>query len=103
MHKVVAHHFGGGVYAKHVEIPEDYMVFQHKHKFDHLSILASGCAIVGMDGHNEIYYAPAVIEIKAGVEHAVTAVNGPAVWFCIHATNETNEENIDAILIEAAN
>lgn len=99
--KVISHHFIGGVYCKEIEIPENHIVTSHKHVFDHMSVLTSGCVIVDTgEEKTETYFGPAIIEIKAGINHSVTAVNGPAHWLCIHATDETDVEKIDESLIE---
>ena len=72
---------------------------QHVHKYDHMSVLTEGCAIVWKGDEQTTYYAPAIIEIKAGIKHSVQAVNGRVVWLCIHATQETSKDNIDEVLI----
>lgn len=97
---VQAHHFIGGVYAKEVIIDDGFEVKQHVHKFDHMSVLVEGCAIVWQGDEQKTYYAPSVIEIKAGIEHSVQAVNGKVVWLCIHATNEVDSEKVDEVLID---
>lgn len=101
--KVIKHHFIGGVYGKELLIPDGEDVVSHKHNFDHMSVLAKGCVIVEVGGTQSTYYAPAVIEIKAGIEHSVLAVNGDAHWLCIHATEETDETKIDETLTATAN
>jgi quercetin dioxygenase-like cupin family protein len=98
--RILKHSFGGGVYCKLMEIEDGREVPTHKHKFDHLSTLFSGCCIVEANGQQETYYAPDVITIMAGVVHTILAVNGPVVWGCIHATDETDADNIDETLIE---
>ena len=45
------------------------------------------------------YTGPACITIKAGIPHGVLAVTD-IVWFCVHATNETDAEHIDHALIQ---
>lgn len=100
MIEVIGHHFAGGVYAKAMRIPEDFEVVSHKHNYDHLSILAEGCVIVEVDGKQETYWSPAVIEIKAGAEHSVTPVNGPALWYCVHSTDCADPEKVDQVLIK---
>ena len=65
-----------------------------------MSVLAEGCAVVWQGDSQETYYAPAIINIKAGVQHSVEAVNGRVVWLCIHATDETDESTVDEVLIE---
>lgn len=97
---VLAHNFFGGVYAKTCVIEEGFEVKQHAHNYDHMSILSEGCAVVWRDGEQETYYAPAVIKMPAGVEHSIEAVNGRAVWFCIHKTDETDVTKVDDVLIQ---
>jgi quercetin dioxygenase-like cupin family protein len=94
----VKHHFSGGVYAKQMFIPKGYVAATHKHNYSHLSILALGQVIVSTDDSVESYNAPACIEIQAGTHHKIEALQD-CVWFCIHATDETDEDAIDAVLI----
>ena len=97
---VISHHFSGGVYAKKCIIKNGHEVAQHIHKFDHMSLLAKGCVVVHTAEKSDVYYEGEVIEIKAGIAHSVEAVNGDALWFCIHATNETDESKVDDVLIQ---
>jgi quercetin dioxygenase-like cupin family protein len=94
----VQHHFADGVYARQMLIPKGHVAASHKHVYTHLSILASGQAIVSTNNSVETYTAPACIEIKAETYHAIEALQD-CVWFCIHATNETDEDEINAALI----
>ena len=98
--EVVGHHFIGGGYAKEMRIPEDYEVVSHKHAYDHMSVLTSGCVIVEAEGRQETYWSPAIIEIKAGIEHSVRPVNGPAHWLCIHKTDCTDAARVDEALVQ---
>lgn len=100
MIEVIKHHFFGGIYAKEMKIPDHYTVVSHEHTYDHLSILSQGSVVVEVDGEVKIYHAPAVIEVKAGLSHAVTPLYGDAYWFCIHATDCTDESKIDDVLIK---
>ena len=99
---VISHHFYGGLYCKHMIIQEGCTVVSHSHKFDHMSILSNGVVMVEADGVTEIHAAPAVIEIKAGVNHSVTPAPGygDAVWMCLHATDCLDESLIDEVLID---
>ena len=97
MHLV--HHFGGGVYAKETHFSKNVAMDQHVHKHDHLSILASGRAMVCVDGASEIHTGPACITIAAGKAHTVVALTD-IVWYCIHATDETDPDQVDYTLIK---
>lgn len=93
------HHFSDGLYAKEMHIPEGYSAVQHKHTYNHLSILAKGKVIVMFDDHWQTYEAPACIEIKKGINHAITALED-SVWFCVHHTFETDESKVDEVIIK---
>lgn len=98
----IAHHFGGNAYAKETKIPAGLRLEQHKHNFDHLSILAAGVVLVEVDGVVTERHAPQCILITAGKAHAVTAVTD-TVWYCVHGTDCTDPEQIDHELTHAAN
>ena len=94
----IAHFFSEGVYAKQMLLLENHSAPTHVHKYDHLSILAHGRVVIAVDGKQLIYSAPACIEIKAGQEHSILAVED-SVFYCIHATNEKDVNKIDETLI----
>lgn len=94
----IQHHFSSGVYAKQATIPKGSFVIQHRHKHDHMSILASGKVIVYVDEDEKEYTAPACITIEAGKNHGVEALED-SVWFCIHATEETDCNKVDQVVI----
>jgi quercetin dioxygenase-like cupin family protein len=99
----MVHHFAGGVYAKQTRIPAGVALEQHVHNYAHLSILASGTVLVqrGPGGGIEQHTGPCAIHIPAGVMHTVQAVDA-AVWFCVHATAETDPAKVDATLMVPA-
>lgn len=93
-----AHHFSDGLYAKQMVIPAGHVVGSHAHGYSHLSVLAVGDVSVEADGVLTEMSGPCCIEIKAGVVHRVFAKTD-AVWFCIHATEETDVNKIDEVLL----
>lgn len=95
----IVHNFSDGLYAKQMTIPKGFAAGQHAHTFSHLSILAKGKVIVKTDTDECVYNAPACIEIKKETNHMITALED-AVWFCIHATDETDVDCIDEMLIQ---
>ena len=95
---MINHHFGAGVYAKETLIPAGHVLVQHKHKFDHLSILASGSIELMTDGERKIVHAPACLTIEANKHHGVKSITD-VVWYCIHATECTDTDEIDEVLI----
>jgi quercetin dioxygenase-like cupin family protein len=95
----IEHHFSENLYAKQINLDAGNIVVQHKHKFDHLSILAKGKVIVLFDEDATEYTAPACINIVKGVDHAIKALEN-SVWFCVHATDETDATKVDKVLIQ---
>ena len=94
----IEHFFSDGVYSRKMTIPQGVQVPTHKHKFNHMSIVASGKVQVTVDGETKEYVAPAQIEIKKDQVHTVYALE-ETVWFCIHATNVVDADEIDHELI----
>jgi hypothetical protein len=90
----VKHCLADGLYAKKVRIPAGNTLAQHMHIYSHLSILASGVAVVEVDGVSTEYVGPCDIFIAAMKHHAVTAKT-ESTWYCIHATTETDLEEVD--------
>ena len=95
----IVHHFSDGLYAKQMVIPEGHVAVSHQHNYDHLSVLASGKVLLKTDTWDKVYTAPACINIEAGINHAIIALED-SVWFCIHATDETDETKVDEVLIK---
>jgi len=92
------HNFSDGLYAKEMTMPSGYVAYSHSHPYSHLSILAKGRVIVRTDSYNQEYVAPACINIEANTYHQIESLED-CVWFCIHATDETDENKIDEVLI----
>lgn len=95
----VVHNFSDGLYAKQMFVPQGYVIGTHAHTFSHLSILAKGKVVVRTDEGFAEYTAPTCLEIKEGIHHAIEALED-TVWFCIHATDETDVNKIDEVLIK---
>ena len=93
------HHFSDGVYAKQVHIPKGTCLASHAHVYSHLSILAIGDVEVSVGGNITRYLAPAVITIERDTVHQVHALTD-SVWFCVHATDVTNPDLVDDVLIK---
>lgn len=96
----VVHHFAGGLYCKETRIPAGVKLTQHRHSFDHLSVLAHGRVLLTVDGVTTEHTAPAFLTIAAGKEHEVTSLTD-TVWGCLHATECTDPELVDQQLVAA--
>lgn len=81
----IKHHIGADVYIREGLLKQGERIEKHTHNYDHFSILGSGAVTVLVGGVMYPFYAPALIEIKAGMQHEVLAMTD-ATWFCIHGT-----------------
>lgn len=91
----IEHHFGGGIYAKETRMPAGIVLAQHRHKHDHLSVLASGSVMVEVEGVRRVLRAPATIVIEAHRHHLVRALTD-SVWFCIWPNEaDTDQQRIE--------
>lgn len=100
----IRHHFVGqddakGIYAKETRIPAGMWLRQHRHAYDHLSILASGYVRVELDRETHLLSGPAAFTVRKGQSHKVTAITD-AVWFCIHPTDETDADKVDDVILQ---
>lgn len=98
----VRHHMpddGSGVYIKEVVIPAGVVLGMHAHSFTHKSALCSGRVRLTTDGCARELNAPVVLHMPQGVSHQIEALT-PAVWLCIHATDEDDAEKIDSALMD---
>ena len=95
---MIQHHFSSGVYAKETRIPAGFVLVQHAHKHDHLSILASGSVELVVDGVKSVVHAPSCLTIAAGKHHGIKSLTD-VVWYCVHATDCTDENEVDETLM----
>ena len=99
---MIQHHFSSGVYVKETRIPVGFVLVQHAHKHDHLSILASGSVELVVDGVKSVVHAPGCLTIAAGKHHGIKSLTD-VVWYCVHATDCTDENEVDKTLIVSDN
>lgn len=95
----IQHYFSGREYAKKMILPAGHYAETHIHNYDHLSILAAGDVLVTINGKITRYSGPDCITIPAASSHRIDAITD-SVWFCVHATNETDPEKMDSVLIK---
>src|SRR5947207_5563289 len=93
----IEHFFSGREYAKKMTLPAGHYAETHSHNYDHLSVLASGSVKVTLDGIDSEHTGPTCLVIRANAMHRIEAITD-SVWFCIHATDETDHEKVDAVL-----
>ena len=74
---------GAGILVKQVLIPKGMQVVQHKHKYEHLSILQYGKVTLITDEYTKELCGPDSIVIPADTHHMVIA-HTDSMWLCVH-------------------
>lgn len=75
----------------------------HVHTYDHVHVLVRGSVVIGIEGKETRYDAPAYIYMSAGQRHSVTAAVDDTLGLCVHALRkqDRSEEPIDPASIPA--
>lgn len=92
------HHFGGGVYARELIIPEDTVLTGKMHTHEHLNIMVRGDITVYTETGEKRISEPCVIVSRPGTKRA-GYTHKETVWITLHATPETDLDVIEKIFI----
>lgn len=86
-------HEADGLITKEMHIPAGIAMGKELHDYSHQSFLVKGRIKLHRDDSVEEMEAPRILNIKAGVWHAVEAVTD-TIWYCTHNTDyaEHNEK-----------
>jgi hypothetical protein len=93
-----SHTFGGGMYARTIEIPAGTLLTGEIHKFEHLNIVSKGRISVLTENGVQHIEAPCIMASPPGTKR-VGYAHEDTVWTTIHATEETNVDKIREIFI----
>lgn len=95
----VVHHFGPGVYLREVTIPAGTFVIGHAHKRSCLNIMLKGRLVLrSPDGDLREVSAPLIMTTGPGRKVAFAIED--TVWQNIFATDETDVEKLEEMLVE---
>ena len=95
----VVHHFAPGVYARELHVPKGVMLTGKIHRTEHLNILSKGkITVFTEDGGTKTLTAPCTLVSTPGTKR-VGYAHEDTVWICIHPTDETDLEKLEADLI----
>lgn len=95
----IVHHFAPGLYAREMRLPGGAVITSKVHKFPGLSILSKGSMLLYLDdGSTRFISAGFHIVAPAGARRVALALED-VVWTCMHPTNETDLEKIEAHFI----
>jgi hypothetical protein len=98
LNRQIKHHFSPGVYARELFIPAGTLLTGKIHKFEHLNIMSQGdMSVMTEDGIKRVQ-APFTVVSPAGTKRIAFA-HSDTVWTTIHATEETDIDKIEGILV----
>lgn len=92
------HHFAPGIYAREMHIPAGTVLTGKIHKTEHLCIIAQGSLDVFNDGIVTKIVAPYTFVSQPGTKRGAY-VYEDVVWTTIHATDETDLDKLEAMLV----
>lgn len=95
------HHHSEGVYVREFQMPAGHVVVGKEHQTRHLNTLVKGkCTVWTVQGRLDLDASngPKTFESMAGVKKVVLA-HTDIVWFTIHATDETDQDKLEGIII----
>jgi len=92
------HHFAPGIYARELRIPADTALTGATHKTEHLNICAIGRLTVVNGIEEKEVVGPCIFVSQPGTKRAAY-VHEDAVWITIHATEETDVEKLETMLV----
>lgn len=70
----------------------------HYHRFDHVTLLATGSVKVEVDGHEpKEFNAPTFIVISKNHKHKITALTDDVVYYCVFAIRDIDGEVVEDI------
>lgn len=94
----VEHHFSKGLYARELHIPKGTLLVGKIHRFENLNIISQGEISVYTEEGIRRIKAPCTIVSPPGTKR-VGYAHEDTVWTTIHATEETDIEAIEKIVI----
>lgn len=96
----VTHHHSDGIYAREMFIPAGTVIVGKVHKTRHLNILVQGeISIWTVHGKHRIK-APCTFESIGGMQK-VGYAHTDVVYMTIHPTDETDQDKLEGLFIEA--
>lgn len=92
------HYFAEGLYAREITIPKGVLLTGKVHKYSHLNIISKGIIDVMTEDGPVRLTAPCTIVSQPNTKRVGYAIE-ETVWTTIHATEETEIENIESALV----
>jgi quercetin dioxygenase-like cupin family protein len=94
----IIHRFGPGIYIREMSVPAGTMFIGHAHKYPHTNILLAGSVVVQINGDMQTIHAPSIFVAAPGRKLAYVIAD--CVWQNIYATEETDIEKLEVMLVD---
>jgi quercetin dioxygenase-like cupin family protein len=94
------HRFTKGIYARELTMPAGVVIVGKRHAQEHLVMMTEGKCTVFTERGQEDLVAPCTFISPAG-EKRVLFINEQTTWTCIHRTDATDLDSVEADLILA--
>lgn len=92
----IKHIHSDGVYIKAFKVPAGLQVYTKQFADEHISILGHGSVLLEKNGQKTKVVAPAHVVIDAMTRCKIVTLED-SVWYCIHATTETDQSVLDEL------
>ena len=93
------HHFAPGIYVRELRIPAGVCLTGAVHKTEHLNICLRGkLKVVSATMADKIVEGGEIFVSPAGTKRAAIVIDD-AVWLTVHATEETDVDKLESMLV----
>ena len=93
------HSFCNGMYSRQITMPRNAVLVGAKHKTEFFMVVSKGECVIKDDEESLTLKAPCQIISRVGAKRAIFAVEETVIT-TFHATDETDIEKIEKIIIE---
>ena len=92
----IKHIHSDGVYIKAFKVPAGLQIYTKRFAEEHISILGQGSVLLEKNGKKIKVVAPAHVVIDSMTRCKIITLED-SVWYCIHATAETDQSVLDEL------
>ena len=94
------HYFADGLYVREITIPAGTILMGKKHKTAHVNIVSKGdISVCSVGGPVRRIQAPCTLISEPGTQKVAYA-HTETVWTTVHATEETDLDKLELLLVE---
>lgn len=87
--------FFGNIWVRQHTLNKNEFSPGHKHYFDHVTLLISGCVGIHVEDKYKEFTGPTYIIIRKDYEHKITALSDNVLYYCIFALRDLEGNPLD--------